>query len=181
MKKHGEQWEEREETIQLVISRCLESERYNIVQSSLRTISLTSVSVRYDWLIDYIYFTSREEFFYLCGSRHHHCRWRAAKFMTMLDAQQGIWAGRDLYRTIPAVTRGPGFSILIRRITSFGRLLRHARGYGGFYILTRILTGIVMTIMQDPCRKICSNLNIFYRDFSTKNCLPPFPHERGKI
>jgi hypothetical protein len=67
--------------------------------------------------------------------RRHHCRWRAAKFRPMLGAQ-GLWAGRDLYRATPTVTRGLGFSGLIRR----SRLLRHTRGCGGS-ILARILTG----------------------------------------
>jgi hypothetical protein len=39
--------------------------------------------------------------------RRHHCRWRAAKFWPMLGAQ-GLWAGRDLYRAAPAVTRDLG-------------------------------------------------------------------------
>jgi hypothetical protein len=69
--------------------------------------------------------------------RRHHCRWRAAKFRPKLDAQ-GLWAGRDLYRVTPAVTRGLGLSSLIRRTAPFSRLLRHTRGCGGS-ILTRIL------------------------------------------
>jgi hypothetical protein len=71
--------------------------------------------------------------------RRHHCRWRAAKFRPMLGAQD-LWAGRDLYRTSPAVTRDLGYSGLIRRTAQFSRLLRHTRGCGGS-ILTRILTG----------------------------------------
>jgi hypothetical protein len=59
----------------------------------------------------------------------------------MLGAQ-GLWAGRDLYRATPAVTRDLAFSGLIRRIAPFSRLLRHTRGCGGS-ILTRILTGHV--------------------------------------
>jgi hypothetical protein len=57
----------------------------------------------------------------------------------MLDAQ-GLWAGRDLYRTTPAVTQGLGFSGLIRRTVPISHLLRHTRGCRGS-ILTRILTG----------------------------------------
>jgi hypothetical protein len=49
---------------------------------------------------------------------------RAAKFRTMLGAQ-GIWAGRDLYRATPAVTRDLGFSGLLGRIAPISRLLRH--------------------------------------------------------
>jgi hypothetical protein len=60
------------------------------------------------------------------------------KLKPMLGAQ-GLWAGRDLYRATPAVTKDLGFSGLIRRTAPFSRLLRHTRGCGG-YILTRILT-----------------------------------------
>jgi hypothetical protein len=44
----------------------------------------------------------------------------------MLGAQ-GLWAGRDLYRATPTctVTRGVGFSGLIRRTAPFSCLLRH--------------------------------------------------------
>jgi hypothetical protein len=86
----------------------------------------------FDWLIIYG-FTSRSRIFSLIWRRHH-CRWRAAKFRPMLCAQ-GLWAGRDLYRTTPAVTQGLGFSGLIR-----SRLSRYTRGCGGS-ILTRILKG----------------------------------------
>jgi hypothetical protein len=71
--------------------------------------------------------------------RRHHCRWRAAKFRSMVDAQ-GLWEGRDFYRATTAVTRNLSFSGLIRRIAQFSRLLRHTKGCGGS-ILTRILTG----------------------------------------
>jgi hypothetical protein len=71
--------------------------------------------------------------------RRHHSRWRATKFRLMLGAQ-GLWAGRDLHRATPAMTRGLGFSGLIRRTAPFSRLLRHRRGCGGS-ILTRIHTG----------------------------------------
>jgi hypothetical protein len=43
-------------------------------------------------------------------------RYRTAKFRPMLSAQ-GLWAVRDIYRDTPAVTRGLGFSGLIRRPT----------------------------------------------------------------
>jgi hypothetical protein len=72
-----------------------------------------------------------------------------------------LWllAGRDLYRVTPAVTRGLGFSCLIRKMSpptrhkgmwriyskpdphdQFSRLLRHTMRCGG-PILTQILTG----------------------------------------
>jgi hypothetical protein len=57
----------------------------------------------------------------------------------MLGAQR-LWAGRDLYRATPTVTRVLSFSCLIRRTAPFSRLLRHMRGCGGS--ITRILTGL---------------------------------------
>jgi hypothetical protein len=93
------------------------------------------------WLIIYG-FTSRSRIFHVhCIWRRHHCRWRAAKFWLTLGAQ-GLWAGRDLYRATPAVTRDLGFFGLIRRTAPFSRLVRHAWGCGGS-ILTRILKGII--------------------------------------
>jgi hypothetical protein len=60
----------------------------------------------------------------------------------------------DLYRATLAVTRGLGFSNLIRRAAPFSRLLLHTRGCGGS-ILSRILTG--------PCIKCRGNvLQLFY-------------------
>jgi hypothetical protein len=64
---------------------------------------------------------------------------KGCKFRPMLGAQ-GLWAGRDLYRATPAVTRSLGFSGLIWRTAPFSRLLWHTRGCGGS-ILTRIVTG----------------------------------------
>jgi hypothetical protein len=71
--------------------------------------------------------------------RRHHYRWRAEKFRPMLGAQ-GLWAVRGPYRATPAVTRGLGFSSLIRRTAPFSRLLRHKRGCGES-IITWIFTG----------------------------------------
>jgi hypothetical protein len=79
--------------------------------------------------------------------RRHHCRWRAAKFRSMLGAQ-GLWAGRDLNRATPAVTRGLGFSGLIQRTAPFCRLLRHTRGCG-WSILHWILTGPLSVTFYD--------------------------------
>jgi hypothetical protein len=96
-------------------------------------------------LIDYLRFYVPLKNFSLIWRRHH-CPWRAAKSRPMLGAQ-GLWAGRDVYRVTPAVTRGLSFFSLIRRTAPFSRLLRHTRGCGGS-ILTRILTtqGIVKSI-----------------------------------
>jgi hypothetical protein len=75
-----------------------------------------------NWLIIYG-FTSRWRIFHFIWRRHQ-CRWRAAKFRPLLGAQ-GLWAGRDFYCATPAVTRGLGFSGLIRRAVQFSRLLRY--------------------------------------------------------
>jgi hypothetical protein len=87
-----------------------------------------------DWLIDYLLFYVSLKNFSLIWRRH-----RAAKFRPMVGAQ-GLWAGRDLCRATPTVTRNLGFSGLIRRTAPINHLLRHAWGCGG-PILTRILTG----------------------------------------
>jgi hypothetical protein len=71
--------------------------------------------------------------------RRYYCRWRAAKFRPMLSAL-GLWAGRNLYRATPSVTRDLGLSDLIQRTAPCSRLLRHAKGCWGS-TLTRILTG----------------------------------------
>jgi hypothetical protein len=91
-----------------------------------------------DWLIYYLRFYVPLRNFSLIWRRHN-CRWRAAKFTLMFGAQ-GLWAGRNLYRATPAVTRGLCFSGLIRKTAPFSRLLRHTRVCGGS-IQTRILTG----------------------------------------
>jgi hypothetical protein len=60
-----------------------------------------------DWLIDFSLFYFPLKNISLMWRRHDY-RWRAAKFRPMLGFQ-GLWAGRDLYRVTPAVTRGLGF------------------------------------------------------------------------
>jgi hypothetical protein len=92
-----------------------------------------------DWLIDWLFtvYVPLKNFSLIW--RRHHCRRRARKFRPMLGAQ-GLWAGRDLYRAPPAVTRDLGFSGLIRRTAQFSLLLWHTRGCGRS-ILTRIITG----------------------------------------
>jgi hypothetical protein len=92
-----------------------------------------------DWLIDLLFYVPLKNFSLIW--RRHHCQWRAAKLRPMLGTQ-GLWAGRDLYRATPTVTRDLGFSGLIRRTAPFSRLLRHAWGFGG-PILTWILTGLI--------------------------------------
>jgi hypothetical protein len=87
-----------------------------------------------DWLIDYLRFYVLLKNFSLIWGRDH-CRWRAAKFRPMLGAQ-GLWAGRDLYRATPAVTRDLGLSDLIRRTAPYSRLLRHTRGCEGSILIS---------------------------------------------
>ena len=61
-------------------------------------------------------------------SRRHHCRWRGCKFRTVLGTQ-GLWAWRDLFGATPAVTRGLGFSSIIRMTTPFNHLLLLVKGW----------------------------------------------------
>jgi hypothetical protein len=70
-----------------------------------RCASLTALEV---WLIDYLRFYVPLKNFSLIWKRHH-CRRRASISRSMLRTQ-GLWAGRDLYRATPTVTRGLGFS-----------------------------------------------------------------------
>jgi hypothetical protein len=127
-----------------------------------------------DFISPYLTFKSRSRIFHLhrdvtiAGER-----WKAAKFWPMLGAQglwagsdlyratpavtrglakfwpmlgaQGLWAGKDIYRATPVVTRGLSFSGLIRKTAPFSRLLKHTRGCGGS-ILTRILTGLLISL-----------------------------------
>jgi hypothetical protein len=69
------------------------------------------------------------------------------KSRPMLTAQ-GLWAGRDLYRATPALTRNLGFSGFIRRTAPFSRLLRHTRWFGRS-ILTWILKGPLSVAFYD--------------------------------
>jgi hypothetical protein len=84
--------------------------------------------------------------------KRHHYRWRATKFRPMLGVQ-GLWAGRDLYRTAPAVTPDLGFSGLIRKTAPFSCLLWHIKSCGGS-ILTRILTGTHSVALYDTQRDV---------------------------
>jgi hypothetical protein len=89
-------------------------------------------------LIDYIRFyvpLKNFSLIWIC----HYCQWKAAKFRLMFGAQ-GLWAGRDLYRVTPAVTRDLCFPGLIQRTAPFSRFLRPTTGCGES-ILTWILTG----------------------------------------
>jgi hypothetical protein len=97
---------------------------------------LWMIFITYDYLMFYVPFKNISLIW-----RRHHCRWRAAKSRPMLGAH-GLWAGRDLYRATPTVTRDLGFSGPIRKTAPISRFLRHAWRCEG-PILTRILTGII--------------------------------------
>jgi hypothetical protein len=56
-------------------------------------------------------------------------------FRPMLS-DHGLWAGRDLYRSTPAVTQDLDFSCLIRRTAPFSRLVRHTKQCGGTVLTT---------------------------------------------
>jgi hypothetical protein len=93
-------------------------------------------------LIDYLPFYVPHKNISLTWRRHH-CRWRAKK-------KSGLCSALRVFE--PAVTRGPGFSALIRRTAPFSRLVRHTiRGCGG-PILTRILTGWELLEERFPFR-----------------------------
>jgi hypothetical protein len=92
------------------------------------------------WLIDWWFTVLNPAHFFPLIWRRHHCRWRPAKFCSMLGAQ-GLWTRRELYCATPVVTHGLGYSGLIRRTAPFSCLVRHTRGCGGS-ILTRILMGV---------------------------------------
>jgi hypothetical protein len=68
--------------------------------------------------------------------KRHHCIRRAATFKAMLRAE-GLWAGRDLYRSTTAVIRGIRFCGLIRGLILFSSLLQHTKidVYNLFYPL----------------------------------------------
>ena len=84
--------------------------------------------------------TSRSRIFHLYGDVT--ITGEGLQNLGLCSALRAFWAGRDLYRASPAVTRDLGLSGLIRRTTPFSRLLRYTRGCRGS-ILTRILTGLL--------------------------------------
>jgi hypothetical protein len=108
------------------------------------------------WLINYSFIYVPLKNIPFIWTRHHY-RWRATKFRPMFGAK-GLWAGRDLYRATPAVTRGLGLSGPIRKTATFSRLLRHTRGCG-VSILTRILTGPHLVAFYDTLEDV---ENLFY-------------------
>jgi hypothetical protein len=88
---------------------------------------------------------------------------------------QGLWAGSDLYRATPAVTRDLGFSGLIWRTTPFSRLLRFTSGCGES-ILTRILTGLHDFEDKNYWLTNTCTLN-FYNSAVIKTLMDPLPVE----
>jgi hypothetical protein len=119
-------------TSDIFIGPCTRSFSYRIQEIDYCSLFLLISLQLIDWLL---YYVPLKNFSLLW--RRHHCRWRAVKFRPMLGAQ-GLWAGRDLYRATPTVTRDLGFSGLIRMTAPFSRLLPHTWGGGGS-IVTRIL------------------------------------------
>ena len=94
-----------------------------------------------EWLIDWLIihcFTSRSRIFHLYGDVT--ITGEGLQNLGLCSALRAFEQGGIFYRATPAVTRGLGFSGLIRRTAPFSRLLRHTRGCGGS-ILPRILTG----------------------------------------
>jgi hypothetical protein len=96
-----------------------------------------------DWLTVYG-FTSRSRIFHLYGDVT--ITGEGLQNLGLCSALRAFEQGG----ITPAVTRGLGFSGLIRRTAQFSRLFRHTRGCGGS-ILTRILAGpyIRGTTIQD--------------------------------
>jgi hypothetical protein len=91
-----------------------------------------------DWLIDYLrFYVPLKNFSHIW--RHHHCRWRAAKFRSMLGAQ-GLSREGYLSCHICCDTGPRVFWSHPKDPPPFCHPLRHTRGCGGS-ILTRILTG----------------------------------------
>jgi hypothetical protein len=113
--------------------------------------------------------------FSLIGRRNH-CRWRVAKFRLMLGAQ-GLWAGRDLYRATPTVSRDLGFSGLIRRTAPFSRLLRLTMGCARS-ILTRIHTGhnVHWKSKEKTCKLKIRKKNFFFFYFYSFDFDPTVRH-----
>jgi hypothetical protein len=106
---------------------------WHCADSSLLKLILSGVGKGHNmgWMIDCLRFYISLKNFSLIW-RHHHCHWRAAKFVRMLE----------LYRATPTVTRGLSFPRLIQRTAPYSRLLQYTRGCGRF-IQTRILTEVM--------------------------------------
>ena len=78
-----------------------------------------------DWLINCKLFIGMFEnvYFKYLFLRRHHSQWRAANFRPILGAYD-LWAGRDLYRAISAVTRDLSLHGLTLWTGLFSRSLR---------------------------------------------------------
>jgi hypothetical protein len=124
----------------------LEIQSMNSIYNNLVLLETLGVVLKAGWLIDYLLFYVPPKNCSLIWRRHH-SRWSAAKFRPMLGAQ-GLWAGSDLYRAIPALTQILSFYGFIRRTTPFSRLLWHTKGCGES-ILTWILTGPQLVASYD--------------------------------
>jgi hypothetical protein len=71
-----------------------------------------------DWLIDWLFTPLRPAQEFLTFMETSPLLVKGCKFRPMLGTR-GLWAGRDLYRAKPAVTRDLGFSGLIRRTAPY--------------------------------------------------------------
>ena len=80
--------------------------------------------------------------------RFHHCHWMASKFRPMLITYN-LWAGRDLYSAIPAMTQGLGFWGLIQKTTPNYMLSLTSKGYWG-HILTQMSIGQIYSLLIGP-------------------------------
>ena len=84
-------------------------------------------SIIYNWLIGCCLTLENVSLIW----KRHHRRQRVAKLSHLRGAgKNDLWAGRDLYRATPAVSRGLGFCSLIRRTRPLlmdTRLVRQAR------------------------------------------------------
>jgi hypothetical protein len=111
-----------------------------------------------DWLIIY-YFTSRSRILLIW--RCHHSRWRAAKFRFMFGAES-LWAGRDLYRATPTVTRDFGF-LVSSEGPRFCRLYKTGMG-------TRRTN--FNPDLRGLCNRTCFSLPVlFYRFFRSRSIM----------
>jgi hypothetical protein len=111
-----------------------------------RLVKIMASEGRMGLMVDWLYRVLRPAQEYFTHMETSPLPVKGCKFRPMLGSQ-GLWAGRDLYRATPAVTRDLGFTGLIQRTAPFSRLLRHTRGCGGS-ILTRILTGLGLMEMK---------------------------------
>jgi hypothetical protein len=92
----------------------------HFLESPLLVYLKETFNIRYLYIlyrICFCLFTAARAIFQLSGGCHHY-RWQGCKFWPMLGAQ-GLWAGRDLYRTTPTATRDLGLYGLVRKTGTY--------------------------------------------------------------